>query len=338
MVQYKYMENKVDILAIGDIAAEPFIKIKEAEIEPEKNSDEFNLCLDYGGKVPFESDLECFAVGNSSNVSIAGSRLGLKTSLVSYVGNDDTGSKNIEKLIEENVDTSNIEIIKGMESNYHYVLWYKGERTILVHHVDYPYKLPEIRETPRWVYLSSLSSNSLSYHEEILKYLNDHPDVSFAIQPGTFQIRLGVENLKGLYNRANIFFSNKEESQKVLNTDNEDIKFLLSEMFKLGPKLVVITDGVNGSYSFDGEKMLHMKSFYEKSETLENTGAGDAFSGAFVSALVYEKTVEEALVWGTINSKSVVQFVGPHQGLLNKEQLGKIQTELGDDARPIRIN
>lgn len=338
MLQYKYMENKIDILAIGDIAAEPFIKIKEAEIEPEKNSDEFNLCLDYGGKIPYESALECFAVGNSANVSIAASRLGLKTSLASYVGKDDIGLKNIEKLIEENVDTSNIEIIKGMESNYHYVLWYKNERTILVKHTDFPYKMPEIRTEPKWVYLSSLSQNSISYHEEILNYLNSHPEVSFAIQPGTFQIRLGVEALKGLYERANVFFSNKEEAQKILNTENEDVIFLLKQIFSLGPKLVVITDGVDGSYSFDGQEVLHMKSFYKESETFENTGAGDAFSGAFIAALVHEKTTKEALVWGTINSKSVVQFVGPHQGLLSKDQMEKELDLLDPEVGPTKLD
>ncbi len=338
MLQYKHMDNKIDILAIGDIAAEPFIKIKEAEVEPEKNSDEFNLCLDYGGKVPYESALECFAVGNSANVSVASSRLGLKTSIISHVGNDDIGVKDINKLKEEKVDTSQIEIVEGLKSNYHYVLWYKGERTILVHHTDFPYKLPPIDNEPKWIYLSSLSSNSLNYHKEILNYLIDHPNVSLAIQPGTFQIKLGIEELKDIYKRTNIYFSNKEEAQKVLKTDNEDIAYLLREIFKLGPKLVIITDSINGSYSFDGEEIMHMVSFYKGSETLESTGAGDAFSGAFVSALIYGKNIKEALVWGTINAKSVVQYVGPHQGLLSKDQLEKIFSSLSEDLLPRRIN
>lgn len=332
------MENKIDILAIGDIAAEPFIKIKEAEIEPEKNSDEFNLCLDYGGKVPYDFAVECFAVGNSANVSIASSRLGLKASLISYVGNDDIGIKDINKLKEENVDISRIETIDGLKSNYHYVLWYKGERTILVNHTDFPYKLPNIPIEPKWIYLSSLSSNSIDYHKEILDYLIDHPSVSLAIQPGTFQIRLGLAGLKDIYKRTNIYFSNKEEAQKVLNTENEDIAYLLKEIFNLGPKLVVITDSVNGSYSFDGEEILHMPSFYNEKETLESTGAGDAFSGAFVSALIYGKNIKEALVWGTINAKSAVQYVGPHQGLLNKDQIEKIFSGLTEDLYPNKIN
>lgn len=332
------MENKIDIITIGDIAAEPFIKIKEATVEPEKNSSEFNLCFDYGGKVPYESAVECFAVGNSGNVSIASSRLGLRSKIISYVGNDDTGLKNIKKLKEENVETSDVEILEGFESNYHYVLWHKGERTILVKHTDFPYKFPEIKEEPKWIYLSSLSSNSLSYHQEILDYLIKHPNVSFAIQPGTFQIRLGVENIKGLYERADIYFSNKEEAQKVLKTNINDLDYLLREVKNLGPKVVVITDSINGAYSFDGNEILHMKSFYKESETLESTGAGDAFSGAFVGALIYGKTIKEALVWGTTNSKSVVQFVGPHQGLLTKNQIEEKMQSLNINLLPERLN
>ncbi|NCU28147.1 MAG: carbohydrate kinase family protein [Candidatus Moranbacteria bacterium] len=322
-------ENKLDILTIGDIATEPFIRIKEAEIEPEKGSKEdFNLCLDYGGKIPYESAVICPAVGNSSNVAISTSRLGLRSSLMSYVGNDEVGQKDIDKLKEENVDTNYIKVIDGMDSNYHYVLWYKSERTILVRHTDFPYSLPKIEATPKWIYLSSLSINSISYHQEILNYLNENKEIKFAIQPGTFQIRLGVDKLKGIYERADIYFSNKEEAEKILNKEDSDVKSLLKEIYVLGPKIVIITDGIRGSYCFDGKEFLYMESLYEESKTIENTGAGDAFSSAFISALVYGKNIKEALVWGTINASSVVQFVGPHKGLMRKEEIERKEKEI----------
>ena len=80
--------KQVDILAIGDIATEPFIKIKEAEAKCDVDGEHCKLCLNYGGKIPYESAEICHAVGNSSNVAISASRLGLNSYLISYIGDD----------------------------------------------------------------------------------------------------------------------------------------------------------------------------------------------------------------------------------------------------------
>lgn len=310
------MKN-IDFLAIGDIATEPFIKIKDAEATCDQHGEHCKLCLSYGGKIPYESALVCNAVGNSSNVAIGLSRLGLNTSLLSYIGDDETGKENIEELKKENVDTSNIKIINGLESNYHYVLWYGVERTILVKHTQFPYSFPKEIEEPKWIYLSSLAPDSLPYHREIGEYIKSHKEVSLAFQPGTFQIRLGIEELKDIYENTKVFLCNKQEAEKVLGIEGKEIADMLKMIHGLGPKIVVITDGVNGAYSYDGNEILYMKAFPKV--TVESTGAGDAFSAAFTGALFMNKNIEEALMWGAANAASAVGFVGPHKGLMTKD-------------------
>jgi sugar/nucleoside kinase (ribokinase family) len=333
--------KKIKILAVGDIAAEPFIKIKsdEAETSFDHKENDWNLCFDYGSKTPYESALLCYAVGNSPNVAITASRLGLKTSLVSYLGNDDIAKLNIKKLKAEKIETKYVKKIKGLGSNFHYVLCYKKERTILVHHIDYPYSFNQNIKEPEWLYLSSLSENSLLYHKEIEEYLISHPNVSFAIQPGTFQIRLGLENMRNLYKRANLFCANKKEVEKMLGKETtEDIKKLLEEIYALGPKLVIITDGINGSYLYDGMDVLFMKAFYIEEKTIENTGAGDAFIGSFLSAKILGKNNSESLVWASLNASSVVEKIGPHDGLLNKKELERRYKEVNLIDYPKKIN
>lgn len=330
--------NNIDILAIGDIATEPFIKIKESEAETKCDTDgsHCKVCLIYGGKVPYESAEVCNAVGNSSNVSIGASRLGLNSYLMSYVGDDNTGLQNIEKLKDEKVNTEYVNIISGMESNYHYVLWYGNEHTILTKHVEYPYAFPKELPEPKWIYFSSLASNSVHYHKEISDYLNSHPNISLAFQPGTFQIKLGTEPLKDIYSKTKVFLCNLQEAQTILNTQESDITKLTKMIYSLGPKIVVITDGINGSYSFDGKESMFMKAFPDES-FVESTGAGDAFSGAFVSALSLGKEISEALIWGAANAKSVVGFVGPHRGLLTRIQLEEFIKNNAEIYKPIII-
>ncbi len=330
--------NNIDFLAIGDIATEPFIKIKEAEAEATCSPEggHCKLCLNYGGKVPYESAEVCHATGNSSNVAIGASRLGINSYLVSYIGNDVTGKENIEKLKNEKVNIDYINTIDGMESNYHYVLWYGNEHTILVKHTEFPYSFPKDLPEPKWIYLSSLASNSVFYHREISDYLNIHPNVSLAFQPGTFQIKLGTAALREIYLKTKVFLCNHEEAQKILNIEEKDIPKLTKLIHQLGPKIVVITDGINGSYSFDGKNSLFMKAFPDDS-FVESTGAGDAFSCAFVSALSLGKNIPEALIWGAANAKSVVGFVGPHKGLLTINQMEEFTRDASDDYNPIEV-
>ena len=93
----------------------------------------------------------------------------------------------------------------------------------------------------------------------------------------------------------------------------------------LGPKTVVVTDGPTGSYAYDKEinKAWFMPPYPDPKEPYERTGAGDAFASTFTIARMQGKSVPEALAWGSINSMSVVQFVGAQKGLLPKEEIEK---------------
>lgn len=314
------MKN-IDLLAIGDIAIDNFIKINDAEASCDTEGVHCKLCLNYGGKIPYESSTVFYAVGNSANVAVGTSRLGLNTLLMSNIGDNQDGFKCLDVLKNEKVDTSFIKIEKDKATNYHYVLWYNTERTILTKHENYNYEWMNAKESydyklPLYIYLSSLGENSLDFHKEIFSYLEKHDEVKFVFQPGTFQIKMGIQELKDIYVRTDIFISNKEEAERILNQENNDIKSILKSIHDLGPKIVIITDRENGAYSYDGNEFLHIDTLADK--IIESTGAGDAFSAGFVSALLKRKGIKDALVWGSINAKSVVLDVGPQRGLLNE--------------------
>ena len=178
------MFNKpIDILAIGDTVVDAFIRLKEAHVNCKVNSEECELCMRFADKIPYESVTVVSAVGNSPNAAVSASRLGLNAALMSDVGADQYGKDCLESLKGNRVNTKYMTIHKGMVTNYHYVLWYDVDRTILVKHQDYPRKFPALPSEPKWLYLSSLGANSAEYHEEIASYLSRHPNVKLAFQP-----------------------------------------------------------------------------------------------------------------------------------------------------------
>lgn len=315
------MKKEYDFVAIGDVVTDAFIRIKEASVSCDVNKEKCKLSIAFGDKVPYEFVEVLKAVGNSPNAAVSATRLGLNTALVTNVGDDNNGGECLATLKRNGVSVEFARSHRHMETNYHYVLWYEDERTILVKHQEYEYSFPDIGN-PRWAYVSSLAENSLSYHEEMIQYFNDHPDIKVAFQPGTFQIKLGVEKLSGLYKRCEVFFCNVEEAKRILGIIEEiSIEQLLKKTRELGPNIVVITDGPKGAYCFDGNEGWFMPPYPDPKPPYERTGAGDAFASTFTSALALGKPVSEALAWGPINSMSVVQYIGAQRGLLDRQTL-----------------
>ncbi len=331
--------NKIEFLAIGDIVVDAFIKLKEAHVNCKIDTDACELCMRFGDKIPYEDAIVVSAVGNSPNAAVSASRLGLKTALVTNIGDDRYGEDCLDALKKENITTDYVKIEQGKKTNYHYVLWYGVERTILVKHTEFDFKLPSFENTEiGWIYLSSLAENSLPYQLEIAEYLKNHPETKLAFQPGTFQIKLGTETLKEIYAHTEIFFCNLEEAQKILNIDSKDIKTLSDGLHKLGPKIVAISDGPNGAYASDGTSVWYTPIYPDTAPAVDRTGAGDAFASTFTSAIALGKTIPEALSWGPINSMSVVQYVGAQAGLLPRAKLEELLQNAPEEYKVKQIN
>lgn len=312
----------LDFLAIGDTVVDAFIRLSAAHEDLDVDRHTRILYMNFGDKVPYEFKKIVSGVGNSANAAVAAARLGLNTAILTDVGDDMYGNDCLENFRSNRVSAKYVKIHSGKETNYHYVLWFHSDRTILIKHEEYDYSIPNM-EVPAWIYLSSLSEHSLPFHKDLENYLLQNPKTKLAFQPGTFQMKFGVEAIKGLYERTEIFFCNIEEAQKILKTEVGDVKELMNMLAKLGPKIVVVTDGPNGSYTFDSntKKRYFLKIYPDPKPPYERTGAGDAFSSTFASAISLGLDIPTAMKWGSINSMSVVQYIAAQEGLLRKEEL-----------------
>lgn len=331
-----------DFVAIGDIVTDAFIRLKDAELHCDVRHENCQICFRFGDKVPYESVTVVPAVGNSPNASVAAARLGLNSALVTNLGADQNGREAITTLKNNSVRTEFVRVHPTRKTNYHYVLWYLDDRTILIKHEEYPYEMPNIGE-PKWVYLSSLGENSFPFHDVIADYFETWPEIKVAFQPGTYQIKLGKDKLARIYKNSEIFFCNTEEARRILEDRQSEIKGLLQKINGLGPKIVVITDGKAGAYAFDarpaegGGKFWFMPPYPDPNPPLDRTGAGDSFAATFTSALALGKSVPEALAWAPINSMSVVQKIGAQAGLLTRPELEEHLKNAPENYQPREI-
>ena len=317
------MAQHYDFVALGDITIDAFIHLsqKDAKVTKDEKTGRKVLQMNFGDKLPYEDVTVVNAVGNSPNAAVSAHRLGLRSAIATNLGHDRNGKDCLDALRREGVDTEFVKIHEGKLTNYHYVLRYGAERTILIKHEEYPYQLPHFGAPPKFLYFSSIGENGVQFHHDVAAYLREHKETKLAFQPGTFQIRLGYEALKDLYQMTEIFFCNKEEAQTILGTDTDDIPTLLREFAKLGPKIPVITDGPNGAFALDDNDVWYMPMYPDPAPPVDRTGAGDSFSSTFTSALILGHDIPTALSWGPVNSMSVVQYIGAQKGLLTQEKI-----------------
>lgn len=317
-------EKQLDVLSVGDVVSDAFIKLldKEERLEHLKDGSEW-LAIPFGIKLPYDHAVVIAGVGNAANASVAFAKLGLHSGLVANVGGDDWGRDIIRALQAAKVDARFVHINPGKVSNYHYVLWYKEERTILIKHEEYDYHWPRFRviDLPKWIYFSSISKHAMEYHDQLAHWLETHPTVKMAFQPGTFQIEAGARRLHRIYKRSEILAVNREEATEISGGDHGNIHDLLDRLHNLGPKTVLISDGHNGAYASDGENRYKMPIYPDPKPPVERTGAGDAFTSTFVAAIMKGADLKGALLWAPINSMNVVQHVGAQAGLLSESQI-----------------
>lgn len=332
------MKQRIDILSVGDMVTDAFIRLSphEAEVAPDPVDRHPLLCMTFGTKVPFEEAIIVPAVGNSANAAVSFARLGLKSALYANIGDDDYGKEMIATLNHEKISTEFVRINHGKASNYHYVLWYKSDRTILIKHEKYDYKWPKINDyqVPRWIYLSSVAAGTEDFHAEMIKWLDAHPAVKLAFQPGTFQMRMGVQKLAKMYAHTELFACNKEEAQFITALETDNIKKLFDKLHSYGPKIVLITDGPKGSYVSDGKTAYQMRDYPDPKPPYDRTGAGDAYTSTFTAALAMGKDIKTALRWAPINPMGVVQQVGAQAGLLTKAELLKYLEDAPKNYEP----
>ena len=310
----------LDLIVNAVVTIDTFIELDAiASLQCNRDHQHCSLCIPFGTKLGV-SKVQKIWGGNSGNAAVGAARLGLTSALYSEVGLDQDGNLIFDSLRHSNVSTKYLVRDKTEKTNIHYVLSYHGERTILVHHQPRKYIFPHL-DMARWVYFSSTAKDGKKILSPLLQYLQK-TNAKLAFNPGTYQLNWGISGLKSIIQKCAIFFVNKEEAQLLLGTSSADFGFLMKKLCTLGPKITVITDGENGAYCYDGINFLYCPIY--KVSIVERTGAGDSFAIGFVSALIYGKSISEALRWGSINAAGVIQQIGPQEGLVRLPLLQRI--------------
>ncbi len=307
----------LDVISIGNATEDVFIKIHSRVFRQ-------GVCFLPGAKVEVE-EINCFTGGGATNTAVAFSRLGLKTGIVASIGGDISGSNILNELKRERVNTSLMVVSKKFCTAYSAILTGFGRDRIILTYRGATAQLNNERHIKwnklksKWFYISSFHTKP-----KVLKKLIDFGNrngIKIALNPGSVELKSGLKKLSPLLKKADVVFLNKREAMQL--TGRTNIERNLQLLHNYCP-VVVITDGKNGVYAFDGSYIYFKKTF--KVRLADATGCGDAFNSGFTAALIKGKDIEQSINWGMAESQSVIQYLGTKNVLLSE---GGIKNFLG---------
>lgn len=317
-----------DVITIGGATLDIFLDIHEASqhccIIDDRTGQWF--CMRRGEKIPVDQ-LSYDVGGNAANVAVGLSRLGVKTATYIHYGSDEISQKIVNVLKREGVGTEYLVQDKDATSAIGIAINFQGERSLLVHHIVRNHALPQI-STPKWLYLTSLGERWEDVYRQAVDFVKTN-NVGLAFSPGSHQLDSGVDLFIEQTKTARTLFVNKEEAKKIAKSDSDDMKTILAQLQSIGPKIVSMTDGSNGSFSIDESGATYQLSAFPVTP-LERTGAGDSYAAGFLAAIVHGLPVAEAMSWGAVNAASVISTIGAEKGLLHKEEIEKKLSENPD--------
>jgi len=341
-----------DIVTIGSATQDIFIESDLGKICDLR--DPFTsysmLCFEYGAKI--EIDQLAYDIGGGAvNAVVNFANLGFKSAPIVKLGNDLNAKAIFNRLEEKNVDKSLVLETEEYKTGFSVILTsFEGDRTVLAHRgANSKLSLEEIPweniKNSKWIYIAPLSGESNLVLDKVAEFAEEN-GVSMAFNPGTTQIKRGIEDLRKVICTAEVLIMNKSEAASITgiaetciesNDSDEfaqkscliDINEMLYKLKSYGPKVVVITEGSKGVHCFDGNKIYFAPPFPAK--VLSTLGAGDAFASTFVGSLIkYDWNIEKAIKLASVNAAQIIQNFGAQSGLKNFSDLEDILNKNSD--------
>ena len=336
-----------DVITIGSATMDVFVESDDANIVSvyTKNKKSEFMSYPYGAKVEI-TDFTSQVGGGGVNTAVNFANLGLKTSAIFKIGDDIYSDGVLESFKDKNVDLNNIIQDGSLSTGFSIILVsFQGDRTVLAHRgANAMLKKSDINfeaiKNSKLLYIAPLNGNSTKVLDDIAAFAHEN-NVFVCFNAGSSSIKKGFSYLKQILENANIVVMNKEEAslatqiqerpdtREVKYSDepiHPDVKEMLKKLKVRDYQIIVITDGKNGAYAYDGENFYLCPVF--DGPVVSTLGAGDAFASTFCAAL--DRTggnIGKSLMYASVNSAGVVSKFGATQGLLNFEQ---IETALAD--------
>ena len=305
----------VRIIAIGGAVQDVFLSQSPEFNAVCERPEECFMRLELGAKADV-NNIHFSTGGGATNAAVTFARQGFEASFMGVVGDDPAAQAVLADLDKEGVDTQYVRVSKKYHTGYSVLLLApNGERTILTyrgastHYAKNDIAIDEIDAD--WVYMSSMSGQ-MDIVNQIVTEAKSR-GVKIMYNPGKKELQQ-ADKLKAILEDVDVLIVNKQEMQHLV--DGEDLEELVKRGINYVP-CVIVTDGPNGVCASDGKTIVR-GGLYEDNQSIDRTGAGDAFGSGFLSQYAQGKSLKASILFASANSSSVVEHIGAKKGILRQ--------------------
>lgn len=266
-------------------------------------------------------DLRIIPGGKGANQAVAAARQGASVAMVGRVGNDSFGPDLINNLKQNNVETSHVQIDpESATGTATIIVDASGQNSIVLSPGG------NGRVSP-----ADLEDVSFSDHELLLLQLEipietvrsaakraRESGLRVVLNPAPAVSALPAE----LLSLSNFLVPNEGELSLLTGQAVHDIpsaEKAARSLLERGTQHVIVTLGASGALVVNSELTRHIPSFAV--EVVDTTAAGDAFIGGFASALLENRSLEQAVRYGCACGALAVTKFGAQPSLPTREDV-----------------
>jgi ribokinase len=273
--------------------------------------------LPHPGETVLGDGLRSYPGGKGANQAVAAARLGGQVAMVGRVGNDNFGAGLIENLDRNGVDSSGVEHDSAMPTGAALIYVEAGGQNMIA---VAPGANGTVGPMDAERAVSRLvAGDVLVLQLEIPISVIRHAAV-VAPQAGAFVLLNAAPAQRldpGLLSQLDALVVNEREANGLVN--HEDPASMAAALRTLGPKLVIVTLGPSGSVFCD-ETGVHRVEPFEV-ESIDSTGAGDAFMGALAVGIARRLETKAAVRFGNAAGAAATSSVGAQAALPRLDDL-----------------
>lgn len=255
------------------------------------------------GETISSSRMEMFCGGKGLNQSIALARAGVSIYHAGIIG--DNGQILIDVCNTNKIDTTYIKQIAGESGHTIIQIDKNGQNGILL------FGGSNIQQSKEYIdeVLSHFDKGDMILLQNEINLLDYIIDSAFehglqiAFNPSPFDDKIMLCDLSHI----SYLFLNEIEGEQITGTNIPDK--IIQSLHKVFPKTkIILTLGKNGVIYCD-ENEIYKQGIFPLS-VVDTTAAGDTFTGYFLSSIILQKEIEEALQIATMASAITVSRMG----------------------------
>ena len=295
------------VVVVGSLNIDHVLKVKELPLK---------------GETVISESYELHEGGKGANQAVAIGRMGIDVYMIGRIGKDTYGKMLIESLTRSNVKTESIVADKKLGTGTALItVDSKGNNTIALYQgANAGVKINDILKNKKTIEKCDIIVLQQEIPKDVISFtINTAKEFKKIIVLNfTPALDLNRDSIK----KVDFLILNESEISKLagIKCDEKDVKKPMLKLRKFFKNNIIVTLGEYGSAC-----MTPRGDYYRippiHVNSIDSTGAGDAFIGGFVYGLIQKKDIYNCIILGNAAGALSVTKVGAQASLPNENEL-----------------